>query len=742
MITAIKNYYHWLHGKWPAGQPDKLPQANEDGSTNVPGLWVVGDLTGIPLLKFSLDTGAKAVRQIHGSPEPKPAGGHDLVIIGGGVSGVAAAAEAAKLGLDYVILESADLFSTIANFPKGKPIYTYPKEMRPESELSVQGEVKEDLLEELRQQAKDRGITATKAKASHVQRHGDHLQVHLKAGEPLAARAVIVAIGRSGNYRRLEVSGEDLDKVSNRLHDPATYVGKHTLVVGGGDSACEAAVAIAEANAKAGHSEALVTLSYRRGELSRAKPDNVQAVHRLAEARHLRLLLGSEVERIEEASVSLKVKGQGQEKLENDAVLTLIGREAPLDFFRRSGVRVQREYSKAYWGFIAIFFAVVTLLYGMKGWLIGFEKLNYTSLNPANWLGGLVASADPQSLIGTTIISASAGPGFWVTLIYSGAVVAFGLDRILRRRTAYITAQTSLLALIQVLPLFIFPEVLLPWLHANGNLPEIITTNLFPGESWWRAYGFILAWPLLVWNIFTAEPLMWWLIIGFVQTGIIIPLLIWRWGKGAYCGWICSCGALAETMGDRHREKMPHGPLWNKLNMVGQALLALSILMLGLYILRWTTGFGDGILSGFDNLWKYLVDFFLAGALAVGLYFAYSGRVWCRFACPLAALMHIYTRFSRFRITVNQKKCISCNACTTVCHQGIDIMNFANKGEHMSDPQCVRCSACVQACPTGVLAFGTVDGQERITGLDKLVASPVLKREGMDDRMGKTGRGD
>ena len=105
-----------------------------------------------------------------------------------------------------------------------------------------------------------------------------------------------------------------------------------------------------------------------------------------------------------------------------------------------------------------------------------------------------------------------------------------------------------------------------------------------------------------------------------------------------------------------------------------------------------------------------------------------SGRSWCRFACPLAALMHVYARFSRFRIVVEQKKCISCNACTTVCHQGIDVMAFASTGRHLEDPQCVRCSACVQSCPTGVLQFGAVDAAGVVTRIDRLGASPVLSK--------------
>jgi MinD superfamily P-loop ATPase len=90
--------------------------------------------------------------------------------------------------------------------------------------------------------------------------------------------------------------------------------------------------------------------------------------------------------------------------------------------------------------------------------------------------------------------------------------------------------------------------------------------------------------------------------------------------------------------------------------------------------------------------------------------------------------MHVYARFSKFRIFAEKSKCISCNVCTSVCHQGIDVMNFANKGLPMQDPECVRCSACVQSCPTGTLAFGRSDRAGRIV-FDVLAASPVRRRE-------------
>jgi polyferredoxin len=218
-----------------------------------------------------------------------------------------------------------------------------------------------------------------------------------------------------------------------------------------------------------------------------------------------------------------------------------------------------------------------------------------------------------------------------------------------------------------------------------------------------------------------------------VQTLVLIPLAVWWFGTGAYCGWICSCGALAETLGDDHRHKMPHGPGWNRLNLAGQALLAVAVLLLLVRIAGWVLPPGNPVAHEFGSVlepgWKWGVDVFIGGVLGYGLYFWLSGRVWCRFFCPLAAYMHVLARFSRFAIVADKPKCISCNVCTSICHQGIDVMQFANQGLPMQDPQCVRCSACVQACPTGVLQFGQVRRDGTLISVDQLLASPVRGRE-------------
>ena len=754
-MNPITRYARWLHLKWPAGTVEKLPRVHDDGSTNVPGLYVVGDLTGIPLLKFSSDSGARLVQTLAREfklTAPSQDASHlaprhdaglnmervtdtarvaDLVIIGAGVSGMAAALEARKCGLNFEILDSAEAFFTVVNFPARKPIYTYPSGMTPTGDLQFRDEVhpKETLLEDLRRETA--GITPRRAAAESVTRKGELLQVNFENGEPpLLARRVIVAIGRSGSYRKLDVPGEDLDKVYNRLHDPKDFAGKNIVVVGGGDSALETAIALAEVGCD-------VTIAYRAAQFSRPKPDNIE---RLA-ALPIRVRFGTRVTEIRPNEVVF----DGGETMPNDVVFTMIGREAPLEFFRKSGVKIRGEWRVSSILGLVAFLAFCVFVYHWKksGTPLPIaETFSARKWFPFNIGGG---EAGGNGWLAITLRQ----PGFYYSLAYTLIILIFGYRRIAKRPTPYIKWQTATLAAVQLIPLFILPYFVLPWMGAagwfdGGGALGWLADQLFPrvhydyGREYWRAFGLILAWPLFIWNVFTDQPMWLWLIISFVQTFVIIPAIIYRWGKGAYCGWICSCGALAETLGDAHRHKMPHGPFWNRLNMAGQAILVFAFAILALRVLGWLGV--DAAARGFQLLllklpfinYAYSVDLVLAGIIGVGLYFHFSGRVWCRFFCPLAALMHVYHRFSRFRILADKKKCISCNVCTSVCHQGIDVMSFANKGEPMADPQCVRCSACVAACPTGVLWFGQVDPKtDREIKSDPawLTASPVLLRE-------------
>lgn len=767
----FKRYMRWLHTGWPAGTVEKLPDVREDGTTAIAGIRVAGDLTGIPLLKFSADTGARAVHAILKEEDFKKRRGQnddvlDLAIVGAGVAGVSAAIEAQKNGLRFKLYEATQVFSTVANFPKRKPIYTYPTDMKPCGDLQFAADVKEDLLEEMERQRQSANVTPEQKRITHIEKKGGELLVHYDGGHDRALR-VIIAIGRSGNFRKLGVKGEDLDKVFNRLHDPQDFAGKKVLVVGGGDSAIETAIACAKGGAH-------VTLSYRKKEFSRPKPENAQNLKKLladissdvgveqpsservttsfsaamcakVKAGSICTLMPSTVVEIRENEVDIKDENGEVSTLPNDVVFLMIGREPPLEFFRRSKIPIRGEWRpRTYVSFIAFALFCIALYHWkssagelpLQQWFRdrGWFPFNIDGVFAS--LGSSIASAaQNKTHLLYTLRHSMREPSFYYTLAYSLCILIFGIRRIRRRKTPYVKVQTITLMLFQWIPLFLLPEILLPWAGRNGwfegGAMGFVADQMFPNESYWRAYGLILAWPLFIWNFFTDQPMWGWLIVGSVQTFVLIPLIVRRWGKGAYCGWICSCGALAETMGDAHRHKMPHGPKWNRLNMTGQVILAVAILLMMLRIAAWVwpdtmfeTVF-DGLLKKWRFVnYKWAVDLMLAGVLGLGCYFWFSGRVWCRFACPLAALMHIYARFTRFRIFSDKKKCISCNVCTSVCHQGIDIMNFANKGLGMEDPECVRCSACVQSCPTGVLTFGrlTLNGEPIY---DKLDASPV-----------------
>lgn len=767
MISVIKKYHHWLHGQWPDGHVEKQPLVNADGTTNVKGVYVVGDLTGRPLLKFSADTGTKAILQITKeqafiSRQPQE-NVSDVIIIGAGVSGYAAAIESKKHGLSTRLLEANKPLSTLENFPNKKPIYTYPSTMVPDGDMQFSNKVndKESLLHELKYTIKQHGIEAEITRVSHVNKRGRHIAVVLENGDSLLAHRVIVAIGRSGNFRKIEVPGEELPKVSNRFIDAQTYRGKALLIVGGGDSALEAAIATAKAGAD-------VTLSYRKAEITRAKPDNIELLSRLVDEGKIRIYLTSKVTKITQDAVLLAL-GNGKSKvLANDNVLLATGREAPLDFFRRSNIKISGDSTWQGWIYFALFLFAMTALYDWSKY--GFLNEFWGRFAYPDQMPNLIASfgqwwhmqvTDRSTLIGTLAVSLKSR-SFYYTLLYTLLIAIFGWQRIQRRKTPYVTVQTWVLFTIQLLPLFLLPEIILPYLGYNGvfdvGAGKAIADALFPSyisaqdlaahnwpdwghpRAYWHAYSFIFAWPLGLYSIFNESPLWTWLVIGALQTFVIIPIIVMKWGKGAYCSWICSCGAMAETMGDQHRHKMPHGAKWNKLNNLGQVILLLAFVLLFIRILGWV--YPESWMNQSFNLffkgesqdyqlvnalsYKWVIEILLAGILGFGLYFKYSGRTWCRFACPLAALMHIYSRFGRFAILSKKNKCISCNQCTSVCHQGIDVMAFASTGRPMIDPQCVRCSACVHVCPTGTLSFGEINRETGdVIRKDTLAASPV-----------------
>ncbi|HET6271876.1 MAG TPA: NAD(P)-binding domain-containing protein, partial [Bacteroidota bacterium] len=266
-MNPIFRYFHWLQKGNPTGLVDKFPEIDENGQTSVKGIYVIGDLTGIPLLKLAAESGKKIIDLFDADPKfveqrkSMKDGVYDIVIIGGGISGVSAGIEALKRGYRFIILESAQKFSTVVNFPKGKPIYSEPATVMQEATLKIQDGTKESLLDDLHETISALDIPVSEGEMVEViRKKGDVLEVVSKKGTYKALR-VILAIGKSGNARMLNVPGENLPKVFNRLFDPKDHHDEELLVVGGGDSALETANALANAG---NH----VTLSYRKPEFA------------------------------------------------------------------------------------------------------------------------------------------------------------------------------------------------------------------------------------------------------------------------------------------------------------------------------------------------------------------------------------------------------------------------------------------------------------------------------------------
>ena len=744
VLSLLGRYADWLHLRWPGGKEEPLPAVESDFSTAVPGLFVVGELTGVPLLKHAVDSGSRVVRRVLSDGQECPSDVTPLVIVGAGVSGLSAAVEARRLGIDFAWYEAARMLETVENYPQGKPIFTDPPQLRLDTTLTLPTSPdldREGLLSALRQQAQERNLQPQSATLDSVHKEGSILKVQWTDGSHIRAHRVILALGRSGEHRRLDVPGEELDHVSSICHDPSAFRGQDVLVVGGGDSACETAVALAENGAR-------VQLVHRSESLGSASQSQRLRL-REAEARGaIHRIAGSRVQKITAQNVELLGPGKETQILSATAVFTLIGRKAPIELLRRCGLGMRGDRGLFWWFSLTACMVFFFFLYHWK-------RTGLSIPIAENWrdLGGFPAGLDiwwqrlfPDSggLLGV-LTPAMDQPGFWYSLLYTLLVLIFGIRRIRKRPSPYIRRQTWCLFWIQAVPLFLLPYWILPLLGAHGFFDSgwglSFADALFPvtsgGREYWRAFGLILAWPLFFWNIFTEQPLIVWCVISLIQTFVLLPLAIRKWGKGVYCGWICSCGALAETLGDDHRHKMPRGERPRSWNLVGQFMLLLCFLMLLGRVLawglpetlpgQWGSALSLAIQRGIPLLnYEWFVDLFLSGILGVGLYWHFSGRTWCRFVCPLAALMNIYARFSRFRIFAEKSRCISCNVCTTQCHQGIDVMSFARQGIPMEDPQCVRCGACVHDCPTDVLRFGRVGKDGGSIEFDQVAARSVV----------------
>lgn len=316
----------------------ELPALTEFFETNVPGLFVVGELGGMGLIRNAIWQATQAVAHIARRCPPAPRGGVQLAIAGAGPAGLAAAIAARAAGLTFRVLEQEALGGSMLHYPRRKLVMTHVASLPGVGEFPFREIEKEPLIEFWRSTAQALEITVDEGTvlANVVQADGS-FDVRTSKGSLRAAR-VILALGRRGTPRRLDVPGEESSKVVYRLLEPAQFQGRRVLVVGGGSAALEASLSLA---AQAGTT---VTLVHRRDVFAGARGALVEKLLETERRGRIEVLRQARVTAIHPDRVELDVNGAPAER-GNDAVFVMIGGTPPYEILRASGVILETRFA-------------------------------------------------------------------------------------------------------------------------------------------------------------------------------------------------------------------------------------------------------------------------------------------------------------------------------------------------------------------------------------------------------------
>ena len=321
-----------------------IPNVSPDFETNVPGVYIAGELGGMGLIRNAITQGVEAMENIakrnQAIKQANDPNVLDVLIVGAGPAGFAASLYALDKKISFTTVEQDSLGGTVFNFPRGKLVMTAPVELPLVGKVKFTETTKEILLKFWLKVEKDTGININyHERVETVKKENTYFEIKTSKAT-YKAKSILLAIGRRGTPRTLGVDGENQGKVVYRLIDPEQYKGQHVLVVGGGDSALEAATSIADEEGTT------VTLSYRSEAFARAKEKNREKVKQAEIDGRLTVLFKSNVKQITKDAVCIEQQGNLIE-IPNDGVIVSAGGILPTPFLKDIGIEIETKFGTA-----------------------------------------------------------------------------------------------------------------------------------------------------------------------------------------------------------------------------------------------------------------------------------------------------------------------------------------------------------------------------------------------------------
>lgn len=316
-----------------------LPHVSASFETNVPGVYIAGELGGMGLIKNSVEQGKQAVENLAKRLDKNHNCEYDLLIIGLGPAGISASLAAKKLGLRSVTLDQYSLGGTVYTFPRKKIVMTAPMELPLFGKVKLYETSKSELLEMWEQVIMKNEIQIIEnAKVELVHPVNNHFETLVADGRKFTSRNVLLAVGRRGSPRQLNIPGETSEIVAYKLLEPELINNENIIVVGGGDSAIEAALSLMGNNK--------VILSYRGDKFTRIKPKNRELITEAIELNTVDMRFNSNLKSIGNNTVVIEEQGN-ETSIQTDRIYIFAGGELPTDFLKKIGINITRKFGEA-----------------------------------------------------------------------------------------------------------------------------------------------------------------------------------------------------------------------------------------------------------------------------------------------------------------------------------------------------------------------------------------------------------